>query len=71
MPCHDLFLYFQQDVILDRMWWINGKHYAKTCEDWLKKQDKNNAGNQSIKALRQDAKKKGVDEMEGEKTFYR
>jgi cyclopropane fatty-acyl-phospholipid synthase-like methyltransferase len=71
MPCHDLFLYFQQHVTLDQLWWINGSHYAKTCEAWLKKQDANNARNKSIQSLRQDAKKKGVDELEGEKTFFR
>ena len=71
MPCHDLFLYFQQHVSLDDIWWINGNHYAKTCEAWLKKQDKNNVGNQSVQMLRRDAKNKGVEELEGEKTFYR
>ncbi|CAO1636321.1 unnamed protein product [Jaminaea pallidilutea] len=71
MPCHDLFLHFQQDVVLEKMWWLNGKHYAQTCEDWLKKQDKHNAGGKAIQALREDAEKKGNDPLEGEKTFYR
>ncbi|CAO1614834.1 unnamed protein product [Parajaminaea phylloscopi] len=71
MPCHDLFLHFQQDVVLEDMWWLNGNHYGKTCEDWLKKQDANNRGGRAVKALREDAQKKGIDPLEGEKTFYR
>lgn len=71
MPSHDLFLHFQQKVVLEKIWWLNGNHYARTCEDWLKKQDKGNQGGKSVAGLREDAKKKGVDEAEGEKTFYR
>ncbi|KAE8216237.1 hypothetical protein CF319_g1954 [Tilletia indica] len=71
MPSHDLFAYFQQNVVLEQMWWLNGRHYAQTLEAWLSKQRKENVGGRSIKALRADAKKKGVDEMEGEKTYYR
>lgn len=71
MPSHDLFLHFQQHVVLENIWWVNGTHYAKTCEDWLKKQDKLNAGGKSIEALRKDAQQKGIDPLEGEKTFYK
>lgn len=71
MPCHDLFLHFQQDVVLERLWWVNGRHYAQTCEDWLKKQDKNNKGGKAVNALREDAVRKGSEAIEGEKTFYR
>ena len=53
------------------MWWLNGKHYAQTCEDWLKKQDGNNLGGKAVQALRKDAESKGNDPLEGEKTFYR
>ncbi|KAL8755421.1 MAG: hypothetical protein Q9199_003644 [Rusavskia elegans] len=35
MPSADLLHYFQKDLTLTTQWWISGKHYAKTCEDWL------------------------------------
>lgn len=71
MPCFDLFQHFQQHVTLEDTWWINGNHYAKTCEHWLKTQDANQRKFDSVKLLRKDAAKKGSAEIEGEKTFYR
>jgi len=70
MPSHDLFLYFQDDLTLVRSGYINGKHYQRTCEDWLKLQDKNAvSGKKSL--MMTDAKTIKGDPEEGIKTFNR
>ncbi len=42
MPGFDLPLFFQQDLYVKNSWEVNGKHYVKTLESWLKKMDANN-----------------------------
>jgi len=39
MPSRNLFSFFQEDLKLAEQWTVNGKHYQKTCEAWLRKMD--------------------------------
>ncbi|XP_030500879.2 (S)-coclaurine N-methyltransferase isoform X2 [Cannabis sativa] len=40
--CHKTFAYhFEDDVSVIDHWLVNGKHYAQTSEEWLKRMDKN------------------------------
>lgn len=39
MPCNDLLFYFNEDLLKENFWVVNGMHYSKTCEAWLKKMD--------------------------------
>lgn len=32
MPSLDLLLFHQQDLKIEKQWWVNGTHYSKTCE---------------------------------------
>ncbi|KAF3333444.1 (S)-coclaurine N-methyltransferase-like protein [Carex littledalei] len=40
MPSANLLLYFQEDVSVVNHWLVNGTHYSKTSEEWLKRMDK-------------------------------
>ncbi|XP_015085437.1 (S)-coclaurine N-methyltransferase-like isoform X1 [Solanum pennellii] len=48
MPSSNLLLYFQDDVSVVDHWLVNGKHYAQTSEEWLKRLDENKS---SIKPI--------------------
>ena len=61
--------YFQTDLRVIRSWYINGKNYARTLEDWLKLQDRNKR--RGLEVLENDAVSRGVSKEEGRKTFYR
>ena len=42
MPAEDLFRRYQKDLNITQQWWINGNHYARTCEHWLQRLDLSN-----------------------------
>lgn len=71
MPSFDLFTYFQQDMVLQRSWWLNGRHYSRTLEDWLRLQDANNKGGSSIRALQKDAVASGMTAEDGSASFHK
>jgi len=39
MPAEDLFRRYSKDMTVIQNWWINGDHYARTCEAWLDRLD--------------------------------
>jgi cyclopropane-fatty-acyl-phospholipid synthase len=43
MPSHSLLKNFQQHLVLESSWIVNGQHYARTSNAWLKKLDDNSA----------------------------
>lgn len=41
MPSDHLFHYFNDDMVVKKHWRVNGKHYEKTSNNWLKRMDQN------------------------------
>lgn len=41
MPSDDIFSYFQNHLKVEQQWQVDGTHYQKTSEEWLKNMDKN------------------------------
>ncbi len=41
MPSNDLLLHFNEHLVNTKQWLVNGIHYSKTSEAWLKNMDKN------------------------------
>lgn len=41
MPSADTLLYFQQELLIDQQWWLDGTHYQRTSEHWLANTDLN------------------------------
>ncbi len=39
MPGFDLFASFDEDLVIEDRWWISGRHYERTANDWLRRMD--------------------------------
>lgn len=48
MPADGLLLYFQEDVSVVDHWRVNGNHYSRTSEEWLKRMNQHASAIESI-----------------------
>ncbi len=39
MPSFDLFKRFDNDLAVEKRWWVSGRHYERTANDWLRHMD--------------------------------
>lgn len=39
MPSFDLFKSFDNDLAIEKRWWVSGRHYERTANDWLHHMD--------------------------------
>jgi len=43
MPSEDLLLHFPRAVALEDKWVVDGRHYERTCNEWLRRMDAHKA----------------------------
>jgi len=39
MPSFDLFKRFDEHLVVEKRWWVSGRHYERTAGDWLHRMD--------------------------------
>lgn len=57
MPSIDTLPCFQQDLVLERRWILDGRHYERTANDWLANHDRNRGAIRAILAAAGDGAK--------------
>ncbi len=62
MPSDDLLLYFQKDMVLEDHWAVDGRHYSKTAEAWLRNFDAHRDALEPVlrEAYGEEAKRMGI-----------
>ena len=60
MPSDDLILSFQDDFVVKDRWRVDGRHYARTCEEWLVRIDERRAEAERILAESGDPKRAAI-----------